>query len=308
MKVCFLGLGSIGKKHLLNLQKICTEKKIETEIHAYRSKKIKVELAGLNKQIFVKENLDNDYDVVFITNPTSLHYETIKLMSSKTKHMFIEKPVFDTISYSVENLKLNKGIYYVAAPLRHTGIIEKLVELLDNSQVYSVRSICSSYLPDWRPDTDYRKNYSAKKELGGGVSIDLIHEWDYLTYLFNFPIKIYNLQGKFSHLEISSEDLSVYIAEYNDKIIELHLDYFGRRPKREMEIYTNKNVIIADFINKNIQIETKDNVKTINLSNMEDFYLREMRYFIEMITLGGKNINTVEHAYQVLKLIKEAKQ
>ncbi|WP_298654045.1 Gfo/Idh/MocA family oxidoreductase, partial [uncultured Proteiniphilum sp.] len=61
--------------------------------------------------------------------------------------------------------------------------------------------------PDWRPNTDYKKSYSAKKEEGGGVSIDLIHEWDYLIYLFGFPQEVYNLQGKFSHLDINSEDL-----------------------------------------------------------------------------------------------------
>ena len=55
---------------------------------------------------------------------------------------------------------------------------------VDLSKVYSARAISSSYLPDWRPGQDYRTTYSAHKDMGGGVSIDLIHEWDYLSWLF----------------------------------------------------------------------------------------------------------------------------
>lgn len=35
------------------------------------------------------EKVSSDYDVVFITNPTIIHYESIQLFSAKTKHMFI---------------------------------------------------------------------------------------------------------------------------------------------------------------------------------------------------------------------------
>ena len=73
----------------------------------------------------------------------------------------------------------------------------------------SARVICSSYLPDWRPGVDYRTVYSAHKALGGGVTIDLIHEWDYLVDLFGVPQKLYNFKGTYSDLEIDSDDLSV---------------------------------------------------------------------------------------------------
>ena len=43
--------------------------------------------------------------------------------------------------------------------------------------------------------------YSAHKDMGGGVSIDLIHEWDYLTYLFGMPSEIYSILDKVSDLE-----------------------------------------------------------------------------------------------------------
>ncbi len=306
MKVCFFGLGSIGKRHLKNLVKVAKEKDLDLEIHAFRTGKTNLNLKVIDREIYDEELLMDNYDIVFITNPTFKHYETIKLMECKTKHMFIEKPIFDNVTYNLEDIGFGNGVYYVAAPLRNTGIVEELKNILKNKQLYSVRAICSSYLPDWRANQDYREVYSAKKELGGGVSIDLIHEWDYLTYLFGFPEKVVNFQGQYSHLEISSEDLSVYIAEYKDKLLELHLDYFGRTPKREVEIYTTEGTVIGDFIKKEIRFTSKE--RTIDLSDREDLYIVEMRNFIEMILEGKDNSNNPEHAYNLLKLIKESEK
>lgn len=303
MKICFFGLGSIGKKHLFNLKKVLNKKGITYEIHAYRSIKNNLEKEVqdiISKEFYSYEELENDYDIIFITNPTSLHYEIMELMKEKTKHMFIEKPIFESIDYNVENFFLKNGIYYVAAPLRYTGIVEKLKEIIYKNNVYSVRAICSSYLPDWRVNQDYRETYSAKKSLGGGVSIDLIHEWDYLTYLFGFPEKIYNFSGKYSHLEIDSEDISIYIAKYNDKLIELHLDYFGRKIKREIEIYMEKGTVIGDFINKEVRFSwSKEKINFLE----KDIYLKEMEYFFELIENKKENNNTIENAYKVLDLI-----
>ena len=107
-----------------------------------------------------------------------------------------------------------------------------LKDLLPTLHPYCARVICSSYLPDWRPGVDYRTVYSAHKALGGGVTIDLIHEWDYLVDLFGVPQQLYNFKGTYSDLEIDSDDLSVYIAKYPTLLAEVHLDYFGRGYRR----------------------------------------------------------------------------
>ena len=215
--------------------------------------------------------------------------------------MFIEKPVFDDKMYDLDNLGLNsKGVYYVARPLVHSNVIRELKHVIANEKVYNVRVICSSYLPEWRPNVDYRDLYSAKKELGGGVSIDLIHEWDYITYLFEFPLEVFNMQGKFSHLEVDSEDLSIYIGRYEDKLVELHLDYFGREKRRNIEIITEKGIIIGDFIKKRISFS--DAREDIVLDSEDDMYINEMKYFLNKIMYEEDGENNIKRAYEVLKL------
>lgn len=304
MKVCFCGLGSIGKRHLLNLCRVCCERNIELEIHAFRQTDTALEerfTSLLSKQITEENKLDSDYDIVFVTNPTVLHFDTIKSMAVRTNNMFIEKPIFDTCERRAEELKFcGKGVYYVAGPLRYSPVIQKLKKIIANETVYCVRAICSSYLPNWRPNVDYRQVYSAKKELGGGAAIDLIHEWDYITCLFGFPQKVYSICGKYSRLQIDSEDLALYIAEYADKAVEIHLDYFGRVARREIEIFTQNGTIRGDLI-KNCVSFTDSREPICFTEEGNDVYLREMNFFIDKI-LSGQSYSNIDRCIKVLNI------
>lgn len=302
IKICFFGMGSIGKRHLKNLVKILKERKIEFEIDVIKRKKeINNEVKDYIHNIYKADEFKpNFYDIVFIVNDTSVHIETLKLMKDYSNNFFIEKPLSINLNgFELDDYK-DKNIY-VACPMRYSNVMDYLKKNMNFTKVYSVRAICSTYLPDWRPTIDYRDNYSAKKELGGGVTLDLIHEWDYLTYLLGFPEKIYNLNKKVSHLEINSDDLSIYIAEYRDKLVEVHLDYFGRIPTRKIEIFLKEGTVIGDFIKNTVILE---NSSEVDLSDSVDEYIKEMNNFLDIIFNGKDNFNDLKHAYKVLKLIK----
>lgn len=303
MKICFIGLGSIGSRHIKNISTILEERNIEYCIDVLRSTKTALPediTPLLALEYYDINELPIDYDIIFITNPTNMHYDMIRRIAHKTKHIFIEKPIFESNKYDLINLKLKNGIYYVACPLRYTPVIKFIKNIINDEKIYSARAISSSYLPDWRKDSDYRKIYSAKKSQGGGVSLDLIHEWDYLTYLFGFPIQLYNFNGKYSNLEIDSDDISIYIAKYKDKLVELHLDYFGRNTTRQLEIFCEDYVIYADLI-QNIISYNGTIQKSISLER-EDMYLNEMNHFLDMILNNVNNNNDIYHAYKVLSI------
>ena len=302
VKICFFGMGSIGKRHLKNLVKILKERKLNFEIDVVkRTREVDEEVRFYINNIYsIKDFTPTFYDIVFIVNDTSAHIETLNLMKNYSNNFFIEKP----LSINVNKININdykdKKIY-IACPMRYSNVTEYLKKEIDVSKVYSVRAICSTYLPDWRPTIDYRHNYSAKKELGGGVTLDLIHEWDYLTYLLGFPEKVFNLNKKVSHLEINSDDLSIYIAEYKDKLVEIHLDYFGRIPTRKVEFFLKEGTVIGDFIKNTVTLE---NAREIKLSDDIDDYIKEMNNFLDIIFNQKDNFNNLENAYRVLKLIK----
>ncbi len=306
MNILFIGLGSIGSRHLRNITKLLKEKHIDFKIEALRStnRELSPDLASLiDRQIYDFSQISNYYDIVFITNPTHLHFHALKQVQKLTKKIFLEKPVFDSLEVNLQDIVFqNNTICYVAAPLRFTNVYSWIKNNIRDKKVYSARSICSSYLPEWRPAINYRNCYSAKKSQGGDIGLELIHEMDYITDLFGIPETIKMIAGHYSHLEITSDDIALYIAEYQDKLISIHLDYFGRIPKREIEIYCQDEVIVGDFINR--QIILKRSGEIISLPEDRDNYQqKELEYFLTL-DKNTENINTLNHAFDVLKLAK----
>ena len=308
----FIGLGSIGSRHLKNLHTICAERGITLAADALRSslnRPLRPGVAELLRAQFT--SLDDPaarghYDLAFITNPTSLHAETLQSLRGRAGALFIEKPIFSADQAGLDPAALlapgQKA--YVAAPMRWCGVMLALKNRLEtgaDGRPYCARVLCSSYLPDWRPGVDYRTVYSAHKAMGGGVTIDLIHEWDYLVDLFGAPERLYNLRGQYSELEIDSDDVSLYIAQYPGMLAEVHLDYFGRGYRRSIELFTPSGSLVADFGAGTLTLPggtVEDYTEDVNAR-----YLREMAYFLDYAAgPQAVSLNPPATAAQVLRL------
>lgn len=305
LKVLFVGIGSIAKRHIRNLQIVCKDRGTVVQIDAFRRSAAGDNPEGVSRVYTNLEDVPADYDVIFITNPTEKHLETLKAFHEKGKHFFIEKPVvsLNQLEAAKEFKTRESSIYYVACPLRYNAVIQWIKNSINPDDIISVRSISSSYLPDWRPGQDYRETYSAHKDMGGGVSIDLIHEWDYLTYLFGWPETVYSMIGKKSPLEIDSDDYAIYIGEYKDKIMELHLDYFGRKTIREIQLFTKEDTVIGDIANNRILCLMSGNVIDFH-EERDDFQKRELNHFMDMVLEKEKPEDGYHHGIKVLKLIQ----
>lgn len=304
MNFCVIGAGSIGKRHISNIVETCNKKNIPYNIDLFRSTTTTLSndvLCNISNQYFNFNEIDKFYDAIVIANPTHLHYSTIEKFYNVSNCFFVEKPVFDNYSYDIKKFSNGEKKFYVACPLRYLSVVEEAMIILKNEKVNSVRAISSSYLPDWRPGQDYRNLYCAHKNQGGGVRIDLIHEWDYLISLFGYPKEIKSFYGNFSSLEIDTDDLAIYISKYSDFLIELHLDYFGKHPQRYFEVFCNSGVYKFDLINSCINLN--NNILKQFDESPNDKYIKEMSFFIDMI--DNKKIqstNTLEHACNVLKI------
>lgn len=307
MKICIIGLGSIGKRHLGNLITALEKRGIKYQIDALRSVHTALEEKWdkiIGRQFFHADELPGDYEIIFITNPTSLHYDTIRKVVSKTKHMFIEKPVFESIEYDLKALPLREnGIYYVACPLRHKSIMKYVKQkIVPNEKIVSVRVISTSFLPAWRDGVDYRTIYSAKENMGGGATRDLIHEWDYVKYLFGVPDKVFHMKDHVSDLEIDSDDVSIYMARYSNMLLEMHLDYVGHKTERTLQMFTSRKRIDIDLLSNCISRYERDKLIDKEKFSAEDFYMKEIEYFLDCIEGKQDNMNTIADAYQTLKI------
>lgn len=304
LRVCFIGYGSIAKRHISNLRRLFSDRERALVIDILRHEKSSVVDRNIDNIKYNKLDKKSLYDIIFITNPTSMHYQTIKKYYDNAKMLFVEKPL---VSYrdinKIKKLRLNSNRIYVACPLRYKKIIQYIKNNIDLKSVICVRAICSSYLPEWRKGIDYTKSYSANAKLGGGVRLDLIHEWDYIKYLFGKPKNIIYKYNKFSDLKIDTEDIATYIAEYNNKFVELHIDYFGRTSQRKLEIYLNDEVITADLL-KNIIYFSKADKKLKFHEERNDYQIAELAYFIDLYNNNVKNENNLIKSIDTINLTR----
>lgn len=309
MKALFTATGSIGTRHITNLSALCVSKGIDLIVDTirYSNRVLPVEIDGkIRRHIRNIGDLDEHYDILFVTDETKSHYENIMRYRDICDHMFIEKPIFDTPDYPIERVvpKNHRNVYYVACPIRHTHYFKKLKEVIHGRRVYSARIVFSSYMPEWQPGRDYRKSFRCFESRGGGVDVDLLHEIDYMIGLFGVPLKVHRVAGKYSHLEMDACDLAAFLFEYQDKVIEMHLDYFGRVRTRRTDLYCDDEVITVDFNKQTCEYAVSGIIDNYGPDN--HFYQDEMAYFLDLVLSNGEmeNINTPEKAYETLKISK----
>lgn len=300
MKVLIVGLGSIAKKHINAIQHIDSKCKL----YALRRSSATTSVEGVTNLYSLEECRAIQFDFILISNPTSEHFTTIKMFSEWGIPLFIEKPLFSQVNKETEELvatimKSNISTY-VACNLRFLEALRFIKEKVKHERINEVNVYCGSYLPDWRPNVDFRTVYSANAEMGGGVHIDLIHELDYVYWLFGAPNAAMNYFSNKSSLSISAHDYANYLWKYNEFNVSIVLNYYRRTPKREIEIVTDQSCYTVDLLN-NVVYKEKEVVFS-HQNRIIDTYISQMLFFMEQIVQNKVVMNDINEANKILKL------
>ncbi len=308
MKIVFFGLGSIGRKHMGILLKDC-----KYELYAFRSSKLGEKPPPGVKEIFTwKEFYQLKPDVVFITNPTSLHIKTAFRCARNNCKLFIEKPLGNNkkgLAELINLIRRKKLVTYVAYNLRFHPAIKKLKEYLNKYHFLHLQAVCTSYLPNWRPKRDFKKSYSAQKDLGGGALLDLSHEIDYISYLLG---NITNVNGHFSrrsNLTIDTEDYADILVDTDSGPANIHVDFFSHVKQRVIRIDFREMTIIADLINGKVEeFKNERPVRRYYLPDDKNIsYINQIGYFLENID-NPRMMNNVFESREVFAKIMEFKE
>lgn len=299
MKVLIIGLGSIAQKHISALKELVTD----ITLYALRSNKEANSLPGIIN-LFGWDEIPADISFIIISNPTMSHFETINEAIKLKVPLFIEKPPFmsvEGVDAVLDKIK-EEGIQtYTAFNLRFHPIIEWLKANIKDRNVIEVQAYCGSYLPDWRPGKNFRETYSAKQEMGGGVHLDLIHELDYVMWIFGHPLKSLSAFSKFSNLGINSFDSAHYWLEYPKMGISILLNYFRKDPKRSIEVVMEDDTWSVDLLRGTIVNSGGDKIFQTEQS-MKETYKSQMEYFLTNMTNAKPMMNNLDEAVRTLKL------
>lgn len=299
MKVLIIGYGSIGQRH----HDVLSSMGVFDAIHIVTSQT----LQDITTFTTLESIADIEtYDYFVIASETHKHLSQLLYLDAhvRNKTILCEKPLFERY----ENTQLKHNAIYVGYVLRFHPIFERIKSLLGTETPISVSIKTGSYLPLWRPQRDYRSLYSAHKEQGGGVLLDLSHEIDYAQWLFG-PLSLLSAyQSKISDLEIDSDDTTVIMAQTPAKtLMSISLDYVSKIPLREIVIHTNTQTLIADMIANTLKIGTLDGgIETITL---EPFERNDLFIQMHRCALGDKtDLCTLDEGMSVMKTITEIQE
>ena len=126
MDICIIGLGSIGQRHLRNIHAVAAKRGVDVATDVVEPRELDyldAATRGLVRNRFAAPDGIGHYDMIFVTNPSQLHAQTLAAVRDKADFFFVEKPVF-TQALDADALApyADERKFYVACPIRHTRV------------------------------------------------------------------------------------------------------------------------------------------------------------------------------------------
>ena len=312
IKLGIIGLGSIGLRHINELIELGIEK-----VYALRTNKGNKTIAEKVKpfvtDVFSEEEfLALDLDGYIISNPTSLHIDAINMVAVKNKPLFIEKPLCDSLSEIDSIQHLDHGLLQFGYCLRFNQLFVRVKEIIESNQlgkIYHSRINVGQYLPSWHPYTDYREEYFAKKELGGGALRTLSHEIDLAIYFFGLPTKSTSLTAHTSSLEIDVDDYALLLLSYGKMhISRIEIDFLSKKKERKGVVFGELADLHYDLFENTIYLyDPEGNEIKKEVIEENNMYQQQMVAFLEFIQSKKCQGSTWEENIQIMKIIENEK-
>lgn len=312
-------LGSIGKRHLRNLRELYPEATIAALRRPESAPGLPPEC---DTQFFtVEDALAFKPTAAILAGPASTHVALAHAFVSGGIPVFIEKPLSHNLAGLAElriaaqtgnvpvmigyNLRFNQSLNAVRKELMDSVI----------GDVTSVRAEVGQYLPNWRPETDYRNSVSAQSVLGGGVLLELSHEIDYIVWLFGMPDRVFCRGGRLSKLEIDVEDCVELCLEYDAprRLISVHLDFLQRTPVRVCKFIGSHGTICWNGIRDRYSVDVGDPTPDFRVvesptPGRNQTYLDELSCFLAAIETGEPVAIPLTEGIDVMCIISAARQ
>jgi predicted dehydrogenase len=208
-RILIVGHGSIGKRHLVLARELLPKADIRVLRHQVTN-----EIPEFSNGCFsnIEEAIVFAPQIAVIANPAPFHIATAQALAEVGVHLLIEKPLsvsLDGVTQLLETCRKQGTVLLTGYNLRFLPSLQRFRDLLDEGvvgKVLSVRCEIGQNLRSWRPDSDYREGVSARRELGGGVLLELSHELDYLRWIFGEVDWVKATISRQSSLEIDVED------------------------------------------------------------------------------------------------------
>ena len=306
LKVGVFGVGHLGKIHLNNWKEIEGVELVGFFDPAQENSKEVVEKYQLT-QFEDAEQLMDACDLVDIVAPTTEHFEISKAAITKGKHVFVEKPLANTMDEARELLKLARE----ANIKFQVGHVERFNPAFLALKSYTINPMFIEVhrLAQFNPrGTDV------------SVILDLmIHDIDIILNLVNSNVKYISANGV-AVMSDTPDIANVRIEFDNGCVANLTSSRISMKKMRKMRLFQKDAYIGIDFLEKKTEviklntpedkhvftfdIETNNGKKTIAIANPAvesgNAIKMELEAFVNAITQGTDTPVTILDGFRAM--------
>ena len=194
LKVCVVGLGSMGKRRIR-----CLLALNYTNIYAYdpREDRVQEAIRLYNVKAEKIENIDK-HDIIIISTPPDKHLDYIKLSKKSNIPCFVEASVLleDTL-LAIES-EGDNSLVHPSCTFNFHPLIKQLRVIIESKSLGYVTNFSyhsGQYLPDWHPWEKITDFYVGKKNTGGAREI-VPFELTWIYNTFGVPNKLLGVKTR----------------------------------------------------------------------------------------------------------------
>lgn len=314
-RIVIFGFGSISRKYV----RLIKEYFPDVEVHIISSRKI-----DIYKESFLIDGHSLDHlnirrinpDGVIIASPAPEHLSDALKCLDLNIPILIEKPLSNSlknISYFHKKILEKKSKILIGYVLRYSANAKFYKQNISNPNLGSLlyaEIICSSYLPNWRPNQDYRRTVSASSKYGGGVLLELSHEIDYANWFFGPFLKVHSVLKNSRTLDIDVEDTAdLILTNTKGMNVIIHLDFCTRYPQRKCTLYGSEATMKLDFLDSKIELFNPklETLFSNNEDNLDIVFINQLRYFFGGVFHQELIKSNIENAIETINIIESAR-
>lgn len=315
-KALVVGSGSIARRHLNNLRSLLPDAAVGC-VSASGRRLADGETVANTQFSSLDAALGWAPDLAVIASPAPLHLAHACRFLDLNIPVLIEKPLSDShdrVHEVAALLARHQERIEVAYNLRFLSSARYMKALIEESRVGKILSLrvdVGQYLPDWRPQADYRRQVSANRSLGGGVLLELSHELDYVNWLFGRFDSVFCITGNSGLLEIDVEDTADILLSRDGLTAQIHLDFLQRCPSRSCKVIGSTGTLHWDLIANRITLDSPLGEEVLFSDptvDRNDMYIEQLCGFIEVAARRTEPRITLDDGLAVLNMIEAMRQ
>jgi predicted dehydrogenase len=310
-----IGAGSIGQRHIRNLKKIGINEIIALRSQKGHYKKLPKELGVIEVDSW-DDAINKKPDIAIIANPTSLHLDATTRIMEHVKGVFIEKPLsqsMDGCQQLIDMLLEKKVVSFVGHNMMFHPIIKNIIKFNDENDVGDIINVqcqVGQWLPDWHPYEDYKKAYYARKDLGGGVALTMIHEIHFVIELAGLPLHVCGEISEYKKLDLDVDVCSDLMVKHKTGAVsQIHLDYLQQQAHRSGLVTFERGWLTYDFNKMELTGQKIGEEPHVIWSGSEydynQMYISQLKEFVRYVEEGRvKNHYDASSSVESLKTVE----